>query len=436
MRRSALRTRYGLRQQPAILVWTSGIVWMSCTAFAQSPPTPVSTNDGTAASQRSELLARIRLRAIANLERQPNYTCTETMERSHRLNSTHKFQWLDTVRLEVALVDGKELFGWPGAKKFEDMDLRNFVSEGAIGNGNFALHARAIFHGQGVSFEYRGALSTGNQSWVRFAFRVPLARSGYSLRMGERKAIVGYHGSFDADPQSLDLERIEVIADDIPLELRLTSAEDRVEYARTPIGSGEFLLPSGSELTMVELDGSENRNQVRFDSCRQFTGESVLTFDDPAPSSSLSSTNAPASIEEVVLPPDLTLTLAVLDDVDLTKAAIGDPVRARLQNDLKLKGRLLLSRNAVASGHITRIEHHGDSLVVGLRFDELEAPGLIARPQLKLDQLISADLVPSRARYMVSAGRPGEGILTLGVGRTRLNRGLLMNWSTERDLKP
>jgi len=47
------------------------------------------------------------------------------------------------------------------------------------------------------------------------------------------------------------------------------------------------------------------------------------------------------------------MTLALVDEVDLTKAAIGDPVRARLQNDLKLKGRLLLSRNAIASGHIT-----------------------------------------------------------------------------------
>jgi hypothetical protein len=428
MRRSALRTRHWLWHWPATLVRTSAIVWMSCIAFAQSPPTPGS-NDGTSTAQRSELLARIRVHAIGNLERQPNYTCTETVERSHRLNATHKFQWLDTVRLEVALVDGKEMFGWPGARKFEDMDLRNFVSQGAIGNGNFAIHARAIFRGQGVKFEDRGDGSTGKQSWVRFTFQVPLARSGYSLRMGEHKAIVGYHGSFEADPQSLDLERIEVIADDIPLELHLARAEDRVEYARTQIGSSEFLLPSASELTMVDLDGSENRNQVRFESCRQFAGESVLSFDDP---DSSSSPNAPASIEEIVLPPDLTLTLALLDEVDLAKAAIGDPVRARLQNDLKSKGRVLLPKNAMATGHITRVEHHGDAVMLGLRFDEIEAPGIRAHPRLRLDEMISADRVPARASYVLSGVRPGEGILTLGVGHTRLNRGLLMNWSIQR----
>jgi hypothetical protein len=269
------------------------VVWIAGSALAQPPPVPAGADAKTAPPERIELLSRIRGHSIANLERQPNYTCRETVERSHRLNSTHKFQWLDTVRLEVALVNGKEMFGWPGANKFEDMDVRNFVSQGAIGNGNFALHARAVFRGQGVRFEDRGDGSTANRPWVRFTFQVPLARSGYTLRVGEHKAIVGYHGSFDADPASLDLERIDVIADDIPLELGLSRAEDRVEYARTEIGSGDFLLPSSSELTMVNLDASENRNQVRFESCRQFTGESVLTFDDPAPSSS--PTRPPAS---------------------------------------------------------------------------------------------------------------------------------------------
>jgi hypothetical protein len=37
------------------------------------------------------LLIRIRSRAIDNLDRQPNYTCTETIERSRRPKSTGNF---------------------------------------------------------------------------------------------------------------------------------------------------------------------------------------------------------------------------------------------------------------------------------------------------------------------------------------------------------
>jgi hypothetical protein len=187
MRRAARHTRHRKWRRPAILVWTSGIVWMSCAAVAQAPPSSGGTDDGTAAAARTEQLASIRVHAIGNLDRLPNYTCRETVDRSHRLSSTHKFQPLDTVRLEVALVDGKEMFGWPGAKKFEDMDLRNFVSQGAIGNGNFALHARAIFHSQAAKFEYRGDGSTGNQSWVRSHFRCRWHTAGTACEWANRK---------------------------------------------------------------------------------------------------------------------------------------------------------------------------------------------------------------------------------------------------------
>src|SRR6184192_2261693 len=94
------------------------------------------------------LLSRIRLSMSQNLKRQPNYTCVETVERSRRAGATRKFQLQDTLRLEVALVDGKEMFAWPGSRNFEDTDLRNMVTTGAIGNGNFALHARSIFEGR------------------------------------------------------------------------------------------------------------------------------------------------------------------------------------------------------------------------------------------------------------------------------------------------
>src|SRR5215467_421699 len=140
-------------------------------------------------------LARIRDHTLSQLARQPNYTCVETVERSRRAGAGRKFQPVDVVRLEVALVDGKEMFGWPGSKRFDDVDLRNMVTTGAIGNGNFAIHARAVFGGAGAQFTYRGDSDEG----MRYDFRVPVLMSGYSLRVEDRHAIVGYHGSFWAD---------------------------------------------------------------------------------------------------------------------------------------------------------------------------------------------------------------------------------------------
>jgi hypothetical protein len=79
-------------------------------------------------------LSRIRNQMGDRLRRQPNYTCVETVERSTRSGPKKNFQLRDTLRMEVALADGKEMFAWPGAKKFEATDLSDMVKDGAIGN--------------------------------------------------------------------------------------------------------------------------------------------------------------------------------------------------------------------------------------------------------------------------------------------------------------
>src|SRR5262245_59103634 len=84
------------------------------------------------------LLARIKAKAAENLKRLPNYTCTETVVRTRRRRESRKTEPVDTLRLEVALVDGREMFTWPGGGKFEEKNLGEMVGAGAaISNGNF-----------------------------------------------------------------------------------------------------------------------------------------------------------------------------------------------------------------------------------------------------------------------------------------------------------
>ena len=59
------------------------------------------------------------------------------------------------------------------------------------------------------------------EALVRYDFRVSKIISGYQLRVDNRTAVVSYHGSFWADPKTLEAARLEVIADDIPSDLGL-----------------------------------------------------------------------------------------------------------------------------------------------------------------------------------------------------------------------
>ncbi|HLX44325.1 MAG TPA: hypothetical protein VKR43_12860 [Bryobacteraceae bacterium] len=393
----------------SLVVFCAGTMWLHAQSAELTPETL--------------LLAKIRQHMSESLQRQPNYTCVETVERSNRTGAARKFQLGDTLRLEVALVDGKEMFGWPGAKKFEDGDLRTIVPNGAIGNGNFALHARAIFQTSAATFDYRG----NEDGAVRYDFRVPLMLSGYKIQVADKEAIVAYHGYFVADPTTLDVRRIEVVADDIPRSLGMAQAIDQVDYARLRIGDGDFLLPTASELTMVDLDKQEHRNRVRFASCKQFTGESVLTFDEaPAVSSS-----PPAPLAEVDVPAGMGLTLSLLDAVDADRSAIGDPVRARLDVELKQKGRLLFSKGAIVSGRVTRVDRQEQYTLLGIEFSEIESDTARARITPRFDDLGGGDgmLIP-RARRPSFSLRPGEGVIPLRPGHHRLERGILMFWRT------
>jgi len=365
-------------------------------------------------------LAKIRERMALNLARQPNYTCIETVERSHRTGTARKFQLLDIIRLEVALVEGKELFAWPGSKKFEEGELRDMITQGTIGNGNFANHARAVFQSGSAQFKYGGEEGGA----LRYDFRVPQMLSGYNLRVETREAIVGYHGSFWADSRSLDVRRLEVIADDIPPSLGLSAAADRMDYVRVAIGDGDFLLPGSSELLMTSLDGAENRNRVRFTGCRQFSGESVLTFGD-APGSS---ERLPRPVEEISMPADLALRLTLLDDIDLRSSAVGDPVRARLENDLRHKNRLLFPKGSIVTGRISRMERHEHYTALGIELLEIQSASASAKLKARLEEVVAPQALGPAARGR--AANPGEGIVPVDSSRTKLSHGILMFWRT------
>jgi hypothetical protein len=421
----------------ALAIAAVALVPAQMIAWAQTPEaSPIDSGSGLRPS--SLLLARIREHMAQTLEHQPNYTCLETIERAYRTSTSRKLQLQDTIRLEVALVDGTEMFAWPGAKKFEETDLRKLIPTGAFGNGNFALHARAVFMGRAPSFLYRGeeALETRPPSpagLVRYDFRVPQAVSGYTIRSGDITGVAGYHGSFWAEKDSLDVRRLEVIAEDIPAQLGIISANDRVDYARLRIGDGDFLLPAESELAMSDIAATESRNYVRFTSCRQYTGESVLKFDDVDAGDATSAVHPEQARDADAvadLPGGLSLEVILRDDLDVDTAAVGDPVHGQLSRDLRRKGELLAPKGAMVQGRVTRVERRPDYIALGITLLTVETPSITLRVHASLDNVAGLQFLALPPRVVVRAApaQPGEGVIVLRPGHVRLSRGILMYW--------
>jgi hypothetical protein len=380
-------------------------------------------------SPESVLLGRIRAHMHDVLSHIPNYTCVETMDRTRRLGPARQFQMQDTLRMEVALVEGKEMFAWPGSKKFESDDLRSLISGGSYGNGAFALFARAVFISEAPVFVYHGDDPVNGIPLVRYDFKVSRIISGYQLRVDDRTAVVSYHGSFWADRQTLDAARLEVVADDIPSTLGLAYSSDRIDYARTRIGDEDFLLPHESQLDMRQTGGMESRNFVRFSSCRQYTGESVLRFDEVTATDPGVAPKLPD--EEILLPSGLELQIALADNINLESAAAGDEVHGVLAGDLKHKGKILAAKGAVLLGRITRLERYPDRTVVGFTFTDLYADGKHAGLSMEMERalLMSPLTTAPRVSALLYPG-PHEGLIQARSGRVILQRGMLMYWRT------
>src|SRR5579884_31633 len=92
---------------------------------------------GTLPAENGSLVARIRARMIEDLARLPDYTCTQTIERTTRHSPHDGWRTEDLVRLEVAYVGNKELFGYPGGEQLDEAEISRLVPNGAIGSGAF-----------------------------------------------------------------------------------------------------------------------------------------------------------------------------------------------------------------------------------------------------------------------------------------------------------
>jgi hypothetical protein len=320
----------------------------------------------------TSLESKITARVAENLKGLPNYTCGLSIERFSRKTHKEKFERLDTVRVEVAYVDGQELFGWPGAGRIEESQLSNLVS-GTIGTGDFAGLVAGVFRNPGAVLHSAGETELAGRRALRYDYDVPQNASERWVRTRYANAIVAYHGSFWVDPATLDLIELDAISDVLPKTLLLVSTTDRLKYARVAFGTSSFLLPQAGDLELVEVSGRESRNTTRFQSCRQFVGESVLSFADPPPEPAAPPT--PPAIAPIALPDDFLVSLRLETPVESTTSAQGDVIQATLEENIQVNHAIVVPKRAKVSGYVARLERPGNTYQMDLVFTAIDFEG-------------------------------------------------------------
>ena len=408
-----------------------GWSWVGCLLAAS--PAAWAADDAAAIR-----IARIRAHMADNLQRLPNYTCTQTIERSVRPARSRRFQLLDTLRLEVALVDGRELFAWPGSGKFDDRELGEIIGSGASGNGNFGLHARSIFLGREAQFQFAGEVDLEDRRVYQYVYRVPMLRSGFKLKSGAAEGIAGYHGRFEAETDTLDVVSLDVLADtEIPPHVPIREASTKMRYRRMTIGSGDFLLPESSELAITSLTGDESRNVVALSGCKQYGTESVISFADPPPEETTPATPTPppsaagASSKSIgELPVGLDFEASLETALSFPGAAVGDLVEGRLTSDAKKKGAVMIPKGTLVRGRLLAFGYLANARVptlsVTIRLNEIDLPGGRAEVRGVAERIVAVGAAGSRL------GVDNGVIYIVSNSRRELARGSRIWWRLEQ----
>ena len=381
-------------------------------------------------------LARIKSAIKRHLDGMPNYTCLQTVERHQRLPNASKESLIDILRLEVAYVADRELYAWPGSKRFEETELRDLVTTGAFSTGSFALHARAIFLGDGTTFRFAGEVDLEGQPALRFDYDTVQFRSGYSIRNPRRQlsATVAYHGTIWARRDDLELLRIFIEADDIPPEIEIQLATDRLDYQLMHIGSTDALLPSHSEVQITDNRGRVSINRTRLSRCKQYSGESTLSFEDATEGTSPSA----KLTRELIFEPHTELELSLDQELNHEDFAVGDAIQATLRTDIRSGKTIIAAKGSIAKGRILRLSRDDGEVTtfnITLQFDELLGEGWRAPLSLRFlrtDGKTGTPLV-ARGRLARSFQIPDtapNGFLVFSK-KLKLSRGFTTIWQTQ-----
>jgi hypothetical protein len=365
-----------------------------------------------------QLLTRIRSQMARTLARLPDYTCRETIERALRRPPSNRYESRDILRVDVAYLNGRELYAWPG-DRLGERKLFDMVPDGSVATGNFGMLGRAVFADNGPIFQFEGRSVVNGRNLVKYSFQVPLANSTYTVRYGVLAATVAYRGWFTADADTYDVIAFRIEANEIPRDLDTLQAVEHTEYARAHIGNSDYLIPATSETMLMDLKGEIARNQVTFTRCREYTGASTVTFTEPG----ADPPTQPAPAAPQPLPSRIELQIRLTTPIEQGVTAIGDRLTAEV---IRAVNRPL----PIPAGSVVALR------VIGMETGALRA-GSVSVIKLQLLRVEAAgqpyDVRSATLRGVTGPGRyhgTPEGWVSVG-GSLRIPAGFQMTWVAE-----
>jgi len=344
------------------------------------------------------VLGRVVAKVLENNRRVPNYTCVETLTRRYfkppatslprscgvilesrghttpGLALTHVLT--DRMRLDVAMTQRGEVFSWVGASRFEEGFIDRNAGLGPMSTGLFGSLLVLIFETDVKEFEFLGSQVVNGRSLMEYAFHVPWADSHYKVKAGKDWVYTAYSGKIRVDPETADLVGISENSAELPAATGECVSIVDLEFNLAKIGDGQFLMPKHALQHFVAPTGAEVESTTGFAGCREYRGESTVSFGDtPAPTDDRA---AGAPVNPIALPPGTHFSFELTVPISADTAAAGDRFHGRLIEPMRdARQKVLAPKGTAVEGRVLRVESFPNppAVLVGLHPEALEIRG-------------------------------------------------------------
>ena len=332
----------------------------------------------------SDLFQRVRSRLLADMDRQPRYTCVENITRQMYLARSSERRscsalisafdarkrdpsvtsW-DRLRLDVGIASNQEIHAWSGAPAFSEDEVRRFVGS-PFGDGDFANFIYGVFGGS-AAVRFQGERVLDGRTFLDYTYKVSAQRSGYRIAAGSVALFTAYSGSFTLDPRTADIVELKVHTAELPEKPPVgCQVRNQIEYRRLDINGHQVLIPREARLRVIYRNGKESLNTISFSGCHEYTSTSVLRFDKTesgAGAAVVSPQPVRLSARPAPLPAGLRFDCRVLTPIDSDTAAAGASLDAVLRAPIRGRhGVILAPRGARIHAHLVRFAKYTQDL--------------------------------------------------------------------------
>jgi hypothetical protein len=325
-----------------------------------------------------EVISRVTEKVVASAAHIPNYTCVESVVRNYywpiastlprscpilmeqRQHPTPdlalRLAVTDRLHLDVTMTQTGEIFSWVGATRFSDMPVAQMVG-GPMQTGAFGGFLSVIFKQDVRKFTFQGNTKVDGQNLMEYSFEVAPENSSYTVRVPGSWVKSGYSGTVLLDPGSDEVVHLTVNAAGLPAATSVCEISTNLDLNRVKIGDRKFLLPAQARQRFVMTTGEETENTTAFAHCREYLGESSVSF-------AAADLGAVASLQRALAPPvraavNQRFTFELTAPIASLTAAAGDAFSGRLLKPLRNKQRkTLVPAGSLVEGRLLRVERH------------------------------------------------------------------------------